>query len=75
MINPVAIRNAFKNFKDRYFRAVQTDTLLGECDNDSDKFYSLEKKAKQFWKEAEQAEKDFFVILSPPIMIFTGEPE
>ena len=57
------IRQAFNHFKERHFRAVQTDTQLDFCDNDSAKFYKIEKKVKQFWKDAKEAERDFLDLL------------
>lgn len=57
------LRKAFFKFKDRHHRAVQTDTLLGETTNYTDQYYRLEKTARQFWKDADKAEKEFVALL------------
>jgi hypothetical protein len=57
------LEKAFNKFKNKYYTAVQTDTLLGECDNDGDKYFSLERNAKQFWKDSDQAEKEFLELI------------
>lgn len=51
---------AFSKFKNKYFAAVQTDTELSHCDGD--RFFRLEKLAKKYWAESDQAEKDFLKL-------------
>lgn len=52
---------AFERFKNMYYSAVQTDTILSECDYNE----HLEKKAKGFWEDADKAEHDFKELLLP----------
>lgn len=61
------IMQAFTKFKGKYHAAVQTDTLLGECDNNNDRFFRLEKKAKQFWTDAKTAEEEFLKLIGEGI--------
>jgi len=57
-------KRAFAKFKSKHFAAVQTDTLLGAEDNDADRFFQLERKAKLFWQQAAEAEQEFLALLS-----------
>ena len=56
-------KNAFNKFKNRYFAAVQTDTLLGDSKWGGEASISLERKAKLFWAQAAEAEKEFLLTL------------
>lgn len=44
-----ALLRAYRTLINKHFAAVQTDTLLGQCDDD--KFFGMERKAKLFWDE------------------------
>jgi len=54
---------AFERFKNAHYKAIQTDTLLGECDWNADRAWKLEKKAKQFWEDARKSEREFKEML------------
>ncbi len=54
---------AYRKLINKHFAAVQTDTLLGECDNDDNRYFKLEKRAKLFWEEFRVQEADFIARL------------
>jgi hypothetical protein len=56
------LEKAFIKFKNKYHAAVETDTLLGQCD-DEWKLAALEKKARSFWEQANEAEREFKQML------------
>ena len=51
------LENLFIAFENKHFSAVQCDTELGLA-NDDDVWY-LEQKSKKFWKDCDEARKDF----------------
>lgn len=53
------LEKLFHKFKNKHYAAVQTDTHLGDMDYNDERYYSVEKKAKRFWEDARQAEKEF----------------
>jgi hypothetical protein len=55
------LEKAFIKFKNKYYAAVQTDTLLGQCDDN--RVTTLEKKARLFWEQANDAEREFKQML------------
>jgi len=55
------IRNAYRKVINKHHAFVQTDTLLGQADDD--KSFRLEKLAKQFREEYLSAEKELMVLL------------
>ena len=50
---------AFLEFKIKYHAFVQTDTDLGNMDYDDQRIVSVERKAKLFKAEADEAERAF----------------
>ncbi len=52
------LKNAYTKLINKHFSAVQTDTELGCTDN-----WKLEKKAKQFWNDFYETDKEFKALL------------
>lgn len=52
------LKQAYRRVINKHFSAVQTDTELGITDK-----FSLERKAKNFWEQFKEAEKDFEALL------------
>ena len=56
------IEQALLKFENKHYLAVQCDTELSFCDNDS-KYMSLERKAKKFWDDYKAARAELVVLL------------
>lgn len=50
--------NTFRKVINKHYSAVQTDTALDHTDN-----WKLEKKAKLFWEQYYEVEKEFIAML------------
>ena len=52
------LKKAYTKVINKHYSAVQTDTALEHTDS-----WSLERKAKQFWADYQQAEAEFMALL------------
>lgn len=57
------LRSAYAKVTSKHYSAIQTDEALGGLDYDTEKWYALEKKAKQFWADYEAANVEFVALL------------
>ena len=57
------LKNAYTKVINKHTSAVQTDEALGRSDYDDERWYVLEKKSKQFWKDYEAANSEFKDLL------------
>jgi len=57
------LKRAYIKVTQKHTSAVQTDEALGRLDYDDERWYVLEKKSKQFWKDYEAADSEFRDLL------------
>lgn len=63
------LKNAYTKLINKHYSAVQTDARLNEMnfevgvEDNSRKYFAVEKKSKLFWEQFREAEKEFLALL------------
>ena len=57
------LKNAYTKLINKHYSAVQTDARLDTMDDNDNKIFAVEKKAKLFWEQFREAEKEFLALL------------